>query len=167
MNLTIYYIHATIAREFSTPTFPNPSDRPRLLFLRFLNFHLPPLWAFKKNQAPYLQSLAASLGLYKNTSPLFAITCRLFFQNMGGGGVRQIKSLQSTTSRLFFFRIADISGIPTFLGPARERPTPRPIAPEGMRGSTTRTPSGSGWRRSIAKKPGGPPGNQTRRAALP
>src|SRR6266849_1253524 len=104
MNLTIYYIHATIAREFSTPTFPNPPDRPRLLFLRFLNFHLPPLWAFKKNQAPYLQSLAASLGLYKNTSPLFAITCRLFFQNKGGGGVRQIKSLQSTTSRLFFPR---------------------------------------------------------------
>src|SRR6266849_7158698 len=62
MNLTIYYIHATIAREFSTPTFPNPPDRPRLLFLRFLNFHLPPLWAFKKNQVPYLQSLAASFS---------------------------------------------------------------------------------------------------------
>src|SRR6266849_3447091 len=128
------------------------------------------------------QTRRTALGFFSFASLTFI--CRLFgpskkikyriynhlpplFPKHGGGGVRQIKSLQSTTSRLFFFRIADISGIPTFLGPARERPTPRPIAPEGMRGSTTRTPSGSGWRRSIAKKPGGPPGNQTRRAALP
>src|SRR6266849_2198609 len=107
MNLTIYYIHATIAREFSTPTFPNPPDRPRLLFLRFLNFHLPPLWAFKKNQVPYLQSLAAS------------------FSKTWGVGAYAKSSLCNQQLPDSFFRVADISGIPTFLGPARERPTPR------------------------------------------
>ncbi|SRR6266852_2515294 len=111
--------------------------------------HLPPLWAFIKTQVPYLQSLAAS------------------FSKTWGVGAYAKSSLCNQQLPDSFFRVADISGIPTFLGPARERPTPRPIAPEGMRGSTTRTPSGSGWRRSIAKKPGGPPGNQTRRAALP
>src|SRR6266852_2383690 len=89
MNLTIYYIHATIAREFSTPTFPNPPDRPRLLFLRFLNFHLPPLWAFKKNQVPYLQSLAASFsktwGWGRTPNQVFAINNfqTLFFPHRG------------------------------------------------------------------------------------
>src|SRR6266849_4152382 len=122
MNLTIYYIHATIAREFSTPTFPNPPDRPRLLFLRFLNFHLPPLWAFKKNQAPYLQSLAASLGLYKNTSPLFAITCRLFFQNMGVGSYAKSSLCNQQLPDSFFPASRIFPEFLLFVGPPGNRP---------------------------------------------
>src|SRR6266849_10713171 len=167
MNLTIYYIHATIAREFSTPTFPNPPDRPRLLFLRFLNFHLPPLWAFIKNQAPYLQSLASSFGLYKNTNPLFAITCRLFFQNMGVGAYAKSSLCNQQLPDSFFSASRIFPEFLLFWGPPGNGPHRVRFAPEGMRGSTTRTPSGLGWLRSIGKKPGGPPGNQTRRAALP
>jgi len=43
--LTICFIRATIAREFSTPTLSNAPERPRLLFFRLpklpylLSFH--------------------------------------------------------------------------------------------------------------------------------
>src|SRR5713226_245169 len=67
MNLTIYYIHATIAREFSTPTFPNPPDRPRLLFLSFLK--LPYLLSFLS----FAASFSKTSGAGDTPNQVFAI----------------------------------------------------------------------------------------------
>src|SRR5713226_245168 len=116
------------------------------------------------------QTRRTALGFFSLASLNSLISFRSFhlpplFPKHRGRGIRQIKSLQSTTSRPFFPRVEDISGIPTFRGPAREPPTPRPIAPEGMQGSTAQTPNGSARLRSTARKEHGLRGSPKKKAA--
>src|SRR5216684_8736935 len=99
MDLTTFYIDAIIVREFQTPTLPHPPVRPRLLFLCSL-------------KPPYPLSflaVAASLRPHKNSSPLFSIACRLFFQKHRGGQFLyfSIFALRFSARLIFQFRFSN------------------------------------------------------------
>jgi hypothetical protein len=83
----MFYIRAIIHRELPIPSPPVPPQRPLLSFPYPLN--LTYLFSFL--------SFAASLRARKSSTPVFAITCRLFHENNRGGGIPPTISLPTRT----------------------------------------------------------------------